>query len=104
MLVSPDSGHENVPIILGSVDLMCYRQSTSVKRTGHAIAQKTKHHQKKDRLAASRPIGEEGVSPSSRIERTKKGKRPKNLRPGSPSSEASFRGSPPEQTALGLLA
>jgi hypothetical protein len=29
-----------------------------------------------------------------RIGRTKKGKRPKNLRPGSPSSGASFRGSP----------
>src|SRR5438477_3122372 len=77
MLASPDSGHENVPIILGSVDLMCYRQSTSVKRIGHAIAQKTKHHQKKDRLAVSRPIGEEGVSPSSRIGRTKKENAPR---------------------------
>jgi hypothetical protein len=37
LLVSPDSGHENVPVILGSVDLLCYRQSTSVKRIGHGV-------------------------------------------------------------------
>ena len=30
-----------------------------------AIAQKTKHHQKKDGLPQAQPIGEEGVSPSS---------------------------------------
>jgi hypothetical protein len=37
LLVCPDSGNENFPIILGRVDLLRHGQSTTVQCMGHDV-------------------------------------------------------------------
>ena len=37
LLVCPDSGNENVPIILGGVDLLRHGQSSTVEGMGHDV-------------------------------------------------------------------